>query len=100
MGKKTSKNSKIFKEKGADSSKFEYFGGKELVAGALAFIALIVLCACSERIVYKDVLIPTKCDVAERKKPRYTSDFLQDLNATLIYSEGLKRDVDYCRGVK
>lgn len=90
MGKKAEKK----------DNKFEYFGGKELIAGALAFVALLLFCACSEKIVYKEVLIPTKCDIKERKQPRFSGEFLTDFKNVLVYSEGLKKDVDFCRGVK
>lgn len=74
------------------------------IASALVLVCFIVLAmglsGCAKQVVYKEVLIPTKCDVKKRDKPSKggsSTYFLRDL---LIYTEGLERDLEYCRGEK
>ena len=69
---------------------------KKLAFGVFLGIALLVCvgCASNDRIIY----VPTKCDVAPRAKPIKSQSLTQYLKEVLIYSEGLERDLDYCRG--
>ena len=61
---------------------------------ALTFAYFLSGCASNDRIIY----VPTKCDVAPRAKPIKSQSLTQYLKEVLIYSEGLERDLDYCRG--
>lgn len=84
----------------AEPSKVKDFKQELLATIATIGMALLFV-ACSEKIVYKDVLIPIKCDVAVRKKPILSQDSSPALNVrkVLIYTEGLENDLNYCKGI-
>lgn len=63
----------------------------------LLFI-LVVFSGCAKQVKYKDVYIPVKCDVKDRVKPKNNGDPLVYLKELLIYTEGLERDLAYCKG--
>lgn len=65
-----------------------------------AFIIAIVLSACAEKIVYKEVLVPQICPVSEKTRPIYSKDIQKDLSNVLIYTELLEADLKVCRGQK
>lgn len=65
------------------------------------FLVLFILnfSACANKnYVYKEVKIPTKCDIPKREKPKKESNITAYLKAILIYTEGLERDLAFCRG--
>ncbi|WP_180762724.1 hypothetical protein [Helicobacter sp. 12S02232-10] len=49
---------------------------------------------------YQQVFIPSPCEIKEREKPQRSGDIIKDLKAVLIYSELIKKDLDFCRGGK
>ena len=56
---------------------------------------------CSQKVVYKEVKIPIKCDITMPEKPKLTQDnFLEDLSKVLIYTETLEKDLLFCIGNK
>lgn len=65
-------------------------------------VLAIVMFGCSKPVVvYKEVNVPVRCDVPDRHKPKKSSNTVEYLRDVLIYSEGLERDLDYCKnGVK
>lgn len=60
------------------------------------FTILLIGCASKERIVYKQVNTPIKCDIAPPLKPKYTGILIKDLTNLLIYAEQLERDLAFC----
>lgn len=62
----------------------------------LFIVTLITGCA-RPTVVYKEVKVPVRCDVVERKKPVKESNLVHYLREVLIYAEGLERDLQYCR---
>lgn len=62
------------------------------------FFILILFNACSQKVMYKEVKIPIKCDIAITKRPALSlnENFLQDLANLLIYVETLERDLNFC----
>ncbi|WP_104758903.1 hypothetical protein [Helicobacter bizzozeronii] len=59
-------------------------------------VVFLGLSGCSERIVYKDVYIPTKCKVLKPVRPHKSLNTLEYLKALLIYTEQLEKDLDFC----
>ncbi len=57
-------------------------------------------------VIYKEVKIPVKCDVKKRERPNLDMNvnnfdkFMQKIHEVLEYTEGLERDLAYCRGEK
>ena len=51
---------------------------------------------CAQRVIYKDVYIPTKCDIDLPKNPVFSGDLLSDLAKALEHSELLERDLKFC----
>ena len=64
------------------------------VLALLAFMAL----GCAEKIEYKEVLIPQKCEVSAKIRPIYKGEVVEDLRQTLVYTELLEQDLQICRG--
>lgn len=66
----------------------------------LPLTLLLTGCAFKERIVYQDVLVPTKCKVKETKRPvkHENETELTYLKKILIYTEVLEKDLRYCTG--
>ncbi|TSA78781.1 hypothetical protein [Helicobacter mehlei] len=63
---------------------------------ALTSLLGLSLCACTPRVIYKDVYIPTKCKVIKPTRPPSSLNTLDYLKALLIYTEQLERDLDFC----
>ncbi|TLD79865.1 hypothetical protein LS68_009265 [Helicobacter sp. MIT 05-5293] len=62
-------------------------------------VIALVFSACAEpRVVYKEVLIPTKCDIPKRQRPKKQDNIIAYLKEVLMYSEGLEKDLSFCRG--
>lgn len=64
----------------------------------MIFIIVFFVIGCSEKVVYKEVKTPIKCDIAITKRPALSlnENFLQDLANLLIYVETLERDLNFC----
>lgn len=63
------------------------------------FITAFLSKGCAQPdVIYKEVKVPVKCDVKERKKPKQNSNVVLYLKELLIYTEGLERDLAFCRG--
>lgn len=79
---------------------------KSIIFKKLTFLLVLSLFAtaflskgCAQPdVVYKEVKVPIKCDVKERKKPKQNSNVVLYLKELLIYTEGLERDLAFCRG--
>lgn len=57
----------------------------------------LIISGCQQ---YKQVLIPTICEIPQREKPKSSGDVLEDIKAILIYSELIAEDLDFCTGRK
>lgn len=66
-----------------------------LVVFAVLLLMIFLLSGCSGG--YKEVLIPTKCEIPKRDKPIQKGSELEQLKSVLIYTEGLERDLNFCR---
>ena len=64
-----------------------------LVAIPLFFIA------CAEKVVIKEVLIPTKCEISERIKPQAKdyNDFTEFQTHLRAYYKFIENDLEFCR---
>lgn len=75
---------------------------KQRIKRCLCIIpTLLLLAGCSTKqpeIIFKEVLVPTKCDVKQRNRPQQQKNIGKYLTEILIYVEGLERDLTYCRG--
>lgn len=61
---------------------------------------MLAISGCATQTKYQQVFIPSPCEIQEREKPQRSGDIIRDLKAVLIYSELIKKDLDFCRGVK
>ncbi len=48
------------------------------------------------RTLYKEVYVPTKCEVPATPKPTYTGKLEEDLRNLLIYDEVIQKDLEFC----
>lgn len=72
---------------------------KYLVQFIIIALLLVLLCACAEpKVVYKEVKIPTKCDIPKRQRPQKSHNALEYLKNILIYTELLEKDLNFCTG--
>ncbi|CCB80579.1 hypothetical protein [Helicobacter bizzozeronii] len=62
----------------------------------LLLCALLGFTACTPRVVYKDVYIPTRCQISKPSRPSKDLDMLEYLKALLIYTQELEKDLDFC----
>ena len=64
----------------------------------LGFIAFFFI-ACSQKVIYKEVLIPTKCDIPARDKPKREnySDFTEFQSYLRAYYKNIESDLYFCR---
>ncbi|WP_104740916.1 hypothetical protein [Helicobacter bizzozeronii] len=62
----------------------------------LFLCALLGFTACTPRVVYKNVYIPTKCKVLKPVRPHKSLNTLEYLKALLIYTQELEKDLDFC----
>ncbi|TLD97675.1 hypothetical protein LS71_002740 [Helicobacter jaachi] len=61
-------------------------------------ILSLALSGCSRSVVYKEVYLPTNCDVKARVKPVNKGSSALFLKEILIYTQGLEQDLAYCKG--
>lgn len=68
---------------------------------------LILPSGCTKpAVIYKEVKVPVKCDVKKRTRPNLDMNsssfdkFMGTIHEVLEYTEGLERDLAYCRGEK
>lgn len=66
----------------------------------LAALVLIAFSGCSEKIAYKEVYLPQKCELTPKARPLKTDKVTQDLKQALVYTELLEQDLAICRGEK
>lgn len=72
-----------------------------LLVVAVTVLAIVMFGCSKPVVVYKEVSVPVRCDVPDRHKPKKSNNTVEYLRDVLIYSEGLERDLDYCKnGVK
>ncbi len=45
---------------------------------------------------YKDVYVPTPCNIAKPTRPPKDLGLLEYVKALLIYTEGLEKDLEFC----
>ncbi|WP_394908909.1 hypothetical protein [uncultured Helicobacter sp.] len=57
---------------------------------------IILLTAGCARNVYKEVYVPTKCQITPTPKPTYTGKLEKDLQNILIYDEVIQKDLEFC----
>lgn len=63
----------------------------------VSFFCLVCLSGCVR--LYKPVYIPTKCNIPKLERPVLSSPLLSaNIQALLIYTELLEKDVNFCRG--
>ncbi len=65
----------------------------------LFLLPLSLLCGCA-RVEYVEVLVPQKCNVAKRERPKQSFDMGKDVKNVLIYTQMLEVDIKKCRGEK
>ncbi|WP_120953414.1 hypothetical protein [Helicobacter sp. L8] len=61
----------------------------------LILLAFFLL-GCAPRVVYKDVFVPTPCNVQKPSRPHKDLGVLEYVRALLIYTESLEKDLDFC----
>lgn len=70
-----------------------------VISSIFIIILHIFLYGCSQKVIYKEVKIPIKCDITMPQKPQLTKEnFLEDLSKVLIYTETLEKDLKFCIG--
>ncbi|WP_162982764.1 hypothetical protein, partial [Helicobacter vulpis] len=57
------------------------------------FMLGLFLSACAPRVVYKDVYVPTPCNIVKPVRPAKDLGLLEYVKALLIYTEGLEKDL-------
>ncbi|WP_240329635.1 hypothetical protein [Helicobacter suis] len=57
---------------------------------------ILLLTACTPRIVYQKVYIPTKCNIIKPERPPKSLHFVDYLKELLIYTERLEKDLEFC----
>ena len=62
---------------------------------SIVLVFFLVACS-SKKVVYKDVYIPTKCDIEMPKKPTFNGDILHDIKEALKHSEMLEKSLNFC----
>lgn len=68
-----------------------------LIFGSVFIIFYIcTLAGCAKRVVYKDVYVPTKCDLELPQKPRLSGDLIMDMVKAMEHSEILEKDLTFC----
>ncbi|WP_382262487.1 hypothetical protein [Helicobacter baculiformis] len=55
-----------------------------------------LLSGCAPRVVYKNVYVPTRCNLPMPARPHQDLGTLEYLKALLIYTESLERDLRFC----
>lgn len=60
----------------------------------LAYIYMFI--GCTQRVIYKDVYIPTKCDISIPQSPILSGDLVSDFVKALQHSEILEKDLEFC----
>nr|WP_163555449.1 hypothetical protein [Helicobacter suis] len=56
----------------------------------------LLLTACTPRVVYQKVYIPTKCNIIKPERSPTHLDYLSYLKELLIYTERLEKDLEFC----
>ncbi len=51
---------------------------------------------CTPRVVYKEVYIPTKCQIVRPARPSKDLEVLEYLRELLAYTEELEKDLEFC----
>ncbi len=62
----------------------------------LAFGFSVIFSACAKKIIYREVKVPTKCDIELPTRPSAHLEALEYLRALLIYTETLENDLKFC----
>ena len=60
----------------------------------LAYIYMFI--GCAQRVIYKDVYIPTICDISIPQSPILSGYLVSDFVKALEHSELLERDLRFC----
>ncbi|WP_163531771.1 hypothetical protein [Helicobacter suis] len=61
-----------------------------------ALACSLLLTACTPRVIYQKVYIPTKCNIIKPERPPAHLDYLSYLKELLIYTERLEKDLEFC----
>lgn len=59
----------------------------------------LLLISCTNRVVYKEVLVPTKCDIDMPSRPILSGDLVKDYVKAMQHSEVLENGLKFCIGV-
>lgn len=97
------KTNNLYQERQKSAFNFKFLKQRRFWQSFVSFIffatlLLIALSGCSEKVVFKEVLVPQKCSVSVKNRPLYTQDILNDTRNLLIYTELLECDLKACRG--
>lgn len=75
--------------------------GRILLTVVCVMIVVVALVSCADKpVVYKEVKVPVKCEISKRDRPAKSDSTVHYLRDILIYTEGLERDLSFCRGQK
>ena len=61
------------------------------------FIISFIIVGCSTKVEYRDIYIPTKCDVDMPNKPTYQNDQVSFARDLVIYSLSLECKLHFCK---
>nr|WP_233705675.1 hypothetical protein [Helicobacter felis] len=64
--------------------------------GAIVVVFGVFCLGCTPRVVYKDVYIPTKCQIVRPARPSKDLEVLEYLRELLAYTEELEKDLEFC----
>lgn len=67
---------------------------KKHLINTITLIPLLVFVGCQTT--YKEVLVPTKCNVKPIEKPKYSNVIIEDLKNILVYDELLQEQIKFC----
>ncbi len=62
----------------------------------LTLTLTLLLTACTPRVIYQKVYIPTKCNIIKPERPPKSLHFIDYLKELLIYTERLEKDLEFC----
>lgn len=60
------------------------------------FFSISCLCGCATNTIYKDVYIPTQCNITKPSKPPLSSFVVENTRNAIIYTKKLECALDFC----
>ncbi|WP_411675631.1 hypothetical protein [Helicobacter felis] len=64
--------------------------------GVIVVVLGVFFLGCTPRVVYKEVYIPTKCQIVRPARPSKDLEVLEYLRELLAYTEELEKDLEFC----